>query len=89
MNEGNTNIGLGIEAVNAVIHLLWSVDYKKWSYVISLFGPSVEVVYTSLSGGSLAIQHSDDLFSGWEKFIPWFDKTQCMEDPVLLNLVGN
>ena len=89
MNEGNTNLESKSEVADAVIHLLWSVDHKEWSCVISLFGPSVEVDYTSLSGGSPATQRSNELVSGWKKFLPGFDKTQHLAGPILVTVEGN
>ncbi len=74
---------------DAVIHILWSVDHREWQCAISSFGPSVEVDCTSLSGGYPLIQRSDDLVSKWKKFLPGFDRTQHLAEPVLVKVEGN
>lgn len=89
MNERNTNSESKSEVADAVIHLLWSVDHREWPCVISSFEPSVEVDYTSLSGVSPLIQRSEDLVSGWKKFLPGFNKTQHLAGPVLVKVEGN
>lgn len=89
MNEGNTHFESKCEVADVVINLLWSVDHREWSSVLSLFGSSIEVDYSTLSGGSPAIQHPEELVSGLKKFLPGFDKTQHMAGPILVTVEGN
>ena len=81
--------GSKITVADVVVDLLWSVDHREWSSVLSLLGPSVEVDYTSLTGMSPSIQRREELVNSWKKFLPGFDKTQHLAGPILVTVEGN
>lgn len=84
-SENGSKITVG----DVVTDMLWSVDHREWSNVLSLLGASVEVDYASLTGVSPSIQHSEELVSGWKKFLPGFDKTQHLAGQILVTVEGN
>jgi len=77
------------EIAARIASLAINVDARRWDDLLDLFGPEVEVDYTSLFGGEPQVVTRDQLIGNWRQLVPGFTHTTHLIGTPLIDVSGN
>lgn len=81
MNDWNEIAGhIGAYAVH--------IDARRWSDLLELYAPEVDVDYSSLLGGKPQFLKREQLIAQWRQFLPGFTQTTHLIGPPAISVTG-
>ena len=77
-----------LAVAETVTVLLHAVDRRDWDTIRNALADTVDVDYTSLSGGEPGSPTAEGLIGTWRELLPGFDSTQHLTGPILTKIKG-